>query len=43
MDRVKATMRVRRYSPRTGKTYCDWMRFFIRFHGVRQLASTKIF
>ena len=22
MDRVKATMRVKRYSPRTEKTYC---------------------
>lgn len=34
MDRVKATMRVKRYSPRTEKTYCYWIRFFIRFHGV---------
>lgn len=31
MDRVKATMRVRCYSPRTEKTYC----YLIRFHGVR--------
>ena len=43
MDRVKATMRVRRYSPRTGKTYCYWMRLFMRFRGVRHPASTKIF
>ncbi|RTR05893.1 integron integrase [Halomonas nitroreducens] len=35
MDRVKATMRVKRYSPRTEKTYCYWIRFFIRFHGMR--------
>ncbi len=34
MDRVKATMRVKRYSPRPEKTYC-WIRCFIRFHGVR--------
>ncbi|WP_318152584.1 integron integrase [Halomonas sp. M4R1S46] len=39
MDRVKATMRVKRYSPRTEKTYCYWIRFFIRFHGVRYPAS----
>ncbi|WP_369691732.1 integron integrase, partial [Halomonas caseinilytica] len=39
MDRVKATMRVKRYSPRTEKTYCYWIRFFIRFHGVRHPAS----
>lgn len=34
MDRVKATMRVKHYSPRTEKTYCYWIRFFIRFHGI---------
>ncbi|MGQ0333486.1 site-specific integrase [Halomonas elongata] len=39
MDRVKATMRVKRYSPRTEKTYCYWIRFFIRLHGVRHPAS----
>jgi integron integrase len=39
MDRVKATMRVKRYSPRTEKTYCYWIRFFIRFHGVRHPLS----
>ncbi|WP_224750134.1 site-specific integrase [Halomonas sp. ML-15] len=39
MDRVKAAMRVKRYSPRTEKTYCYWIRLFIRFHGVRHPAS----
>ncbi|WP_201745154.1 integron integrase [Aidingimonas lacisalsi] len=39
MDRVKATMRVKRYSPRTMKTYCYWIRYFIRFHGVRHPAD----
>ena len=39
MERVKATMRVKRYSPRTEKTYCYWIRYFIRFHGVRHPAS----
>lgn len=35
MDRVRATLRVKRYSPRTEKTYSYWIRYFIRFHGVR--------
>lgn len=39
MDRVKAIMRVKRYSPRTEKTYCYWIRYFIRFHGVRHPAT----
>ncbi|MFW3615629.1 phage integrase N-terminal SAM-like domain-containing protein [Billgrantia antri] len=38
MDRVKATMRVKRFSTRTEKTYCYWIRYF-RFHGVRHPAS----
>ncbi|MBH8580193.1 phage integrase N-terminal SAM-like domain-containing protein [Bisbaumannia pacifica] len=39
MDRVKATMRVKHYSLRTEKTYCYWIRYFIRFHGVRHPAG----
>ncbi len=39
MDQIKANMRVKRYSPRTEKTYCYWIRFFIRFHGVRHPVS----
>ncbi|MGO2240213.1 MAG: phage integrase N-terminal SAM-like domain-containing protein [Halomonas sp.] len=34
MERVKAALRVKRYSLRTKKTYCYWTRFFIRFHGM---------
>ncbi|WP_324254695.1 phage integrase N-terminal SAM-like domain-containing protein [Halomonas sp. KAO] len=30
---------MKRYSPRTEKTYCYWIRFFIRFHGVRHPAG----
>ncbi|WP_411796166.1 phage integrase N-terminal SAM-like domain-containing protein [Halomonas sp. A29] len=33
--RVKATMRVKRDSPRTENFYCYWIRYFIRFQGVR--------
>ncbi|MGY2461371.1 site-specific integrase [Vreelandella sulfidaeris] len=31
MEREKATLSVIRYSLRTEKTYCYWIRFFIRF------------
>ena len=41
MDRMKATIRVKRYSPRTEKIYCSWIRYFIRFHGGRHTASTR--
>lgn len=39
MERVKAALRVKRYSLRTEKTYCYWIRFFIRFHRMRHPAT----
>lgn len=39
MERVKATMRVKRYSLRTEKTYCYWIRFYIRFNDLRHPAT----
>ena len=35
LDRVRATMRLNHYSPRTEQVYVDWIKRFIRFHGVR--------
>src|SRR4051812_29214110 len=35
LDRVRGTMRLNRYSPRTEQAYIDWIKRFIRFHGVR--------
>jgi hypothetical protein len=35
LDRVRTTMRLNRYSPRTEVAYVDWIKRFIRFHGVR--------
>jgi integron integrase len=35
MDRVRDVMRVKHYSLRTERSYCDWIERFIRFHGMR--------
>jgi hypothetical protein len=35
LDRVRATMRLNRYSPRTEQAYIDWIKRYIRFHGIR--------
>ena len=35
LDRVRATLRTSRYSPRTEQASVDWIKRFIRFHGVR--------
>src|SRR5882762_10478300 len=35
LDRVRETMRTSRYSPRTEAAYVDWIKRYIRFHGIR--------
>ena len=35
LDRVRATIQARHYSPRTEKAYVGWIRRFIVFHGFR--------
>src|SRR5687768_1591841 len=35
LDRVRDCIRVRHYSVRTEKSYVDWIRRYIRYHGRR--------
>jgi site-specific recombinase XerD len=35
LDQVRETMRTSRYSPRTEAAYVDWIKRYIRFHGIR--------
>ncbi len=35
LDRVRSSLRTNRYSPRTEQAYVDWIKRYIRFHGVR--------
>lgn len=35
LDRVREEMRVRHYSLRTEKTYIEWIRRYILYHGKR--------
>lgn len=39
MDRVREALRARHYSDRTEDAYCNWIRRFIRFHGLRHPAE----
>jgi integron integrase len=39
IDRVRDAIRSRHYSRRTEKTYWYWIRWFIRFHGMRHPAE----
>lgn len=36
LESFRDELRVRRYAPRTGKTYESWIRCFIRFHHLRR-------
>ena len=45
LDRVRATLRARHYSPRTEKAYAGWIRRFIAFHDFRrpeEMGSAEI-
>ena len=35
LDRVRETIRMNRDSPRTETAYVDWIKRYIRFHGIR--------
>jgi integrase len=35
LDQVRDVMRLKHYSLRTERTYCDWIERFIRFHKLR--------
>lgn len=35
LDRLRAAMRIRHYSPRTEAAYIGWVRRFVRYHGLR--------
>lgn len=35
MDRMRHAMRVKHYSPRTERAYCQWVRRYLYFHGMR--------
>jgi Phage integrase, N-terminal SAM-like domain len=39
LDRVRDVMRLKHYSLRTERTYCDWITRFIRFHWMRHPAE----
>ena len=39
LDRVRAAVRARHYSPRTEETYVLWIRRFILFHGKRHPSA----
>jgi integrase-like protein len=39
LEQVRRAMRVRRYSPRTEEAYVNWVRRFVRHHGMRHPAE----
>jgi integron integrase len=45
LDQVRDVMRLKHYSLRTERTYCDWIERFIRFHELRhprQMAEAEV-
>jgi hypothetical protein len=40
MDQVREVLRVKHYAIRTEQAYCDWIRRYVRFHGMRSRGRT---
>jgi hypothetical protein len=44
LDQMRAVLRVQRYALRTERAYCDWVRRYVKFHGMKsrdELAGGK--
>jgi hypothetical protein len=39
LEQVREVMRLRHYSIRTEQCYCDWIRRYIKFHGMQSRAE----
>ncbi len=35
LDQMREVMRLKHYSIRTERSYCDWVRRYVKFHGMR--------
>ena len=35
LDQMSSVMRLHRYAFRTERTYCDWVRRYVKFHGMK--------
>src|SRR6266853_6446047 len=41
LDQVTEIMRLRHYSIRTERCYCDWIRRFVKFHGMKSRSDLE--
>ena len=39
LDQMRAVLRAQRYALRTEQAYCDWVRRFVKFHGMKSRAD----
>ena len=39
LDQMRAVLRAQRYALRTEKAYCDWVRRYVKFHGMKSRAD----
>ena len=41
LDQVREVMRLKHYSIRTERCYCDWIRRYVHFHGMKSRAGLE--
>ncbi len=42
LDKISEIMRLRHYSIHTERAYCDWIKRYVRYHGMTYLKNTII-
>lgn len=41
LDQMRGVLRLHRYALRTEKAYCDWVRRYVKFHGMKSRADLE--
>jgi hypothetical protein len=42
LEQVREVLRLHRYASRTEKSYCDWIRRYIHFHGMKSRSDLAV-
>jgi hypothetical protein len=43
MDQVREVLRLKHYAIRTERSYCDWIRRYVKFHRMQRREELRIY
>ena len=42
LEQMRGLLRLHRYAIRTERAYCDWVRRYVKFHGMKSRADLAV-